>query len=112
MFVVCLVRVVLALKLIGVAVCLERISKEGPHKLFLFDMCTVQVAGALNMIGGDCLYGRNWGCSKQYDSLHFELCYYQVRYLFGLACLGPSPASSPPAQHVKAVRLASDIFSA
>jgi len=36
------------------------------------------VAGALNMIGGDCLYGRNWGCSKQYDSLHFELCYYQA----------------------------------
>eukprot|EP00960_Hanusia_phi_P052501 761497-Hanusia_phi.AAC.1 len=35
------------------------------------------VAGALNLIGGDCLYGRNWGCSKKYDSLHFELCYYQ-----------------------------------
>jgi hypothetical protein len=33
------------------------------------------VAGALNLIGGDCLYGRNWGCSKQYDSLHFELVY-------------------------------------
>jgi len=36
------------------------------------------VAGALNLIGGDCLYGRNWGCSKKYDSLHFELCYYQA----------------------------------
>jgi len=36
------------------------------------------VAGALNLIGGDCLYGRNWGCIKKYDSLHFELCYYQA----------------------------------
>lgn len=38
------------------------------------------VAGALNLVGGDALYGRNWGClpGKQYDSLHFELCYYQA----------------------------------
>ena len=36
------------------------------------------VAGALNLIGEDALYGRNWGCDKQYDSLHFELCYYQA----------------------------------
>jgi len=36
------------------------------------------VAGALNLIGEDCIYGRNWGCSKQYDSLHFECCYYQA----------------------------------
>ncbi len=34
--------------------------------------------GALHVPGGDCLYGRNWGCVKKYDSLHFELCYYQV----------------------------------
>lgn len=38
------------------------------------------VAGALNLIGGDTLYGRNWGCAEyaHYNSLHFEACYYQV----------------------------------
>ncbi|MCF6292645.1 MAG: GNAT family N-acetyltransferase [Robiginitomaculum sp.] len=36
------------------------------------------VAGALNFIGGDCLYGRYWGCVSNYDSLHFELCYHRA----------------------------------
>jgi predicted N-acyltransferase len=38
------------------------------------------VAGALNLIGGETLYGRNWGCAQlaHYDALHFEACYYQV----------------------------------
>jgi predicted N-acyltransferase len=38
------------------------------------------VAGALNLIGGDTLYGRNWGCKEyaHYHALHFEACYYQV----------------------------------
>ncbi len=36
------------------------------------------VAGALNMIGGDTLYGRNWGCLADYKFLHFEACYYQA----------------------------------
>ncbi len=36
------------------------------------------VAGALHLIGGDCLYGRYWGCTKYVPSLHFELCYYQA----------------------------------
>ncbi len=36
------------------------------------------VAGALNLIGGDCLYGRHWGCSEDIPFLHFELCYYQA----------------------------------
>lgn len=35
------------------------------------------VAGALCYRGGDILHGRHWGCSEQYNSLHFELCYYQ-----------------------------------
>ena len=35
------------------------------------------VAAALNFIGSDTLYGRYWGCSKDYDQLHFETCYYQ-----------------------------------
>ncbi|HVZ00194.1 MAG TPA: GNAT family N-acetyltransferase [Dongiaceae bacterium] len=36
------------------------------------------VAGALNLRGTDCLYGRNWGCLDEYKFLHFELCYYQA----------------------------------
>jgi len=36
------------------------------------------VAGALNLIGGDCLFGRNWGCLEDIPFLHFELCYYQA----------------------------------
>ncbi|MCK5445345.1 MAG: GNAT family N-acetyltransferase, partial [Rhodospirillaceae bacterium] len=36
------------------------------------------IAGALNLIGGDALYGRYWGCTRHVDFLHFELCYYQA----------------------------------
>ncbi len=36
------------------------------------------IAGALNLIGGDCLYGRYWGCVEQHPCLHFEVCYYQA----------------------------------
>ncbi|MBY8824672.1 GNAT family N-acetyltransferase [Sphingomonas colocasiae] len=36
------------------------------------------IAGALNMIGGDTLYGRYWGCIEEVPFLHFELCYYQA----------------------------------
>jgi len=36
------------------------------------------IAGALNLIGGDCLYGRNWGCLEDVPFLHFELCYYRA----------------------------------
>ena len=36
------------------------------------------IAGALNLIGDDCLYGRNWGCTEDVPFLHFELCYYQA----------------------------------
>jgi predicted N-acyltransferase len=36
------------------------------------------VAGALNLIGPDCLYGRYWGCVEDIPFLHFELCYYQA----------------------------------
>jgi len=36
------------------------------------------IAGALNMIGGDTLYGRYWGCTEEVPFLHFELCYYQA----------------------------------
>jgi predicted N-acyltransferase len=36
------------------------------------------VAGALNLIGADALYGRNWGCLGDFRFLHFEACYYQA----------------------------------
>ena len=36
------------------------------------------VAGALHLIGGDCLYGRYWGATEHHPFLHFELCYYQA----------------------------------
>jgi predicted N-acyltransferase len=36
------------------------------------------VAGALNFIGSDTLYGRNWGALEHHPFLHFELCYYQA----------------------------------
>ncbi|MDG1181387.1 MAG: GNAT family N-acetyltransferase [Tateyamaria sp.] len=36
------------------------------------------VAGALNFIGADTLFGRYWGCNEHHPCLHFELCYYQA----------------------------------
>jgi uncharacterized protein len=36
------------------------------------------VAGALNFASPDCLYGRYWGCTRDIQFLHFELCYYQA----------------------------------
>ena len=36
------------------------------------------VAGALNLVGGDALYGRNWGTLRRHRFLHFELCYYRA----------------------------------
>ena len=38
----------------------------------------VPVAGALNFYGGEALYGRYWGCTRDIPFLHFELCYYQA----------------------------------
>jgi len=36
------------------------------------------IAGALNLVGADALYGRYWGCVEDVPFLHFELCYYQA----------------------------------
>lgn len=36
------------------------------------------IAGALNFIGADAIYGRYWGCTREVRFLHFELCYYQA----------------------------------
>ncbi|WP_312794380.1 GNAT family N-acetyltransferase [Tianweitania sp.] len=36
------------------------------------------IAGAINFIGGDTLFGRNWGCIEDHPFLHFEVCYHQA----------------------------------
>jgi predicted N-acyltransferase len=36
------------------------------------------IAGAINFIGQDALYGRNWGAVEEHPFLHFEVCYYQA----------------------------------
>ncbi|MGH7005386.1 MAG: GNAT family N-acetyltransferase, partial [Alphaproteobacteria bacterium] len=36
------------------------------------------IAGAINFIGADRLYGRNWGCIEDHRFLHFEVCYHQA----------------------------------
>ena len=36
------------------------------------------VAGALNFLGRETLFGRYWGCTEHHPCLHFELCYYQA----------------------------------
>ena len=36
------------------------------------------VAGAINFIGSDTLYGRHWGCVEDHPFLHFEVCYHQA----------------------------------
>ncbi|KQV33052.1 MULTISPECIES: GNAT family N-acetyltransferase [unclassified Rhizobium] len=36
------------------------------------------IAGAINFIGGDALYGRHWGAIEDHPFLHFEVCYHQA----------------------------------
>jgi len=36
------------------------------------------IAGAINFLGADTIYGRNWGAVEHHPFLHFELCYYQA----------------------------------
>lgn len=36
------------------------------------------VAGAINFVGSDTLYGRHWGCVEDHPFLHFEVCYHQA----------------------------------
>jgi predicted N-acyltransferase len=36
------------------------------------------IAGAINFLSADCLYGRHWGCIEDHPFLHFELCYNQA----------------------------------
>ncbi|HTN95700.1 MAG TPA: GNAT family N-acetyltransferase [Nordella sp.] len=49
------------------------------HILLVFARRSGQIiAGALNFIGSEALYGRNWGAIEQHANLHFEACYYQA----------------------------------
>jgi len=54
----------------------ERMGEQILLVLALLD--DVPVAGALNFIGRDALYGRYWGAAIDMPFLHFELCYYQA----------------------------------
>lgn len=36
------------------------------------------IAGALNFLGANTLYGRQWGCVEDHRYLHFEVCYYRA----------------------------------
>ena len=54
----------------------ERMAKD---LLFIFAYEDGQaIAGAMNLIGSETLYGRYWGCIDQRPMLHFETCYYQA----------------------------------
>ena len=46
--------------------------------LFLAYRGSRRIAGALNFVGTDTLYGRYWGCTEEVPFLHFELCYYRA----------------------------------
>lgn len=46
--------------------------------LFLAERDGRPVAGALNLIGRDTLFGRYWGCTEDHPFLHFELCYHRA----------------------------------
>ncbi len=45
--------------------------------LTLVELGDETVAGALYFRDSGTLYGRYWGCLREFDSLHFEACYYQ-----------------------------------
>ena len=64
---------------------LTRAFFDHAHRTLRDDMLLVlaerggrPVAGALNFIGADTLFGRYWGCTEEHPCLHFELCYYQA----------------------------------
>ena len=58
----------------------DLIGESMGDSLLLFLACRggEPVAGALNLIGRDALYGRYWGTTAELPFLHFELCYYQA----------------------------------
>jgi predicted N-acyltransferase len=58
----------------------DLVGERVADRLLLFLACRGgrPIAGALNFIGHDTLYGRYWGCTEEVPFLHFELCYYQA----------------------------------
>jgi hypothetical protein len=58
----------------------DRIGATMGDKLLLFLACRsgTPIAGALNVVGPDSLYGRYWGATEEVRFLHFELSYYQA----------------------------------
>ena len=53
-------------------------TMRGDVLLVLAEQEGQPVAGALNLIGRDALYGRYWGAVETHPALHFELCYYRA----------------------------------
>jgi predicted N-acyltransferase len=58
----------------------DRIGETMGDRLLLFLAYRngLPIAGALNLIGPETLYGRYWGATEEVQFLHFELCYYQA----------------------------------
>jgi predicted N-acyltransferase len=70
----------------------DLVGERMGDRLLLFLACRggMPIAGALNFVGSDTLYGRYWGCTEEVPFLHFELCYHQaVEWAIehGLACV-------------------------
>jgi predicted N-acyltransferase len=57
----------------------HRIGKTLADQIAMAVACHADqpVAAALYFHDRDTLYGRYWGCVREYECLHFELCYYQ-----------------------------------
>lgn len=57
----------------------REIAETMPEQLLLILAVKddVYVGAAFSLIGGDSFYGRYWGCYDEFNSLHFEACYYQ-----------------------------------
>lgn len=56
---------------------LYAVMREHLLLVMAFDEDGEAIAGALNVIGSDTLYGRYWGAIRDVEYLHFEACYYQ-----------------------------------
>ncbi len=58
----------------------DLIGERMGDNVLLFLACRdgLPIAGALNFVGPETLYGRYWGCIEDVPFLHFELCYYQA----------------------------------
>ena len=58
----------------------DLVGERMGERLLLFLACrgSHPIAGALNVVGPETLYGRYWGCTEEVPFLHFELCYLQA----------------------------------